>query len=37
MHFYGSDTFMVILVQEINESHISMLSSFAGEIVAKYF
>lgn len=37
MHFYGSDMFVTILVQEINESRISMLSTFSGEIVGKYF
>lgn len=37
MHFYGSDMFVMILVQEINQSHITMLSTFSGKIIAKWF
>lgn len=37
MRFYDSDMFVMILVQEINQSHITMLSTFSGKIIAKWF
>jgi len=31
MRFYGSDMFVVILVQGVNENHITMLSNLSGK------